>query len=151
MEKNMIKYIAYITLSVFIITLAGSSPLFSHGIHSTVIKGGMGIKATYADGSPVSDSDVSVYSPGKSEEKYTSGVTDSKGRFVFLPDKKGSWKINVDDGMGHMTRTAIEVNDVFEVGEIESGGVSLTQKIIMAICVLWGAIGTALFFKARKG
>ncbi|NQT92354.1 MAG: hypothetical protein HQ559_06305, partial [Lentisphaerae bacterium] len=67
-----------------------------------VFKAGAGIEAAYDDGSPMAFCDVSVFSPGDPVSEYQTGITDPRGRFAFIPDTNGVWKVTVDDGMGHM-------------------------------------------------
>ena len=64
----------------------------------------------FSKASPVVDANVSVYSPN-SGDLYISGKTDENGNFGFQPDVPGKWTVKVDDGMGHLKTTVIDIED----------------------------------------
>ncbi len=135
-----------------LVPIISADKVFAHGSKYELIKTGIGIKALYSDDSPMSDSDVEVFSPVDDQKKYSTGITDRAGRFYFFPDKTGKWKIKVSDGMGHAVEAMLDVNErmVLEDKPGNShGGFSTGQSIIMVLCVVWGFIGTALYFKRK--
>ena len=122
----------------------------AHGTGYNIIKGGIGIEAMYNEGSPMSDSDVTLFSPDNSTNPYLTGITDQKGRFIFFPETKGEWILRVDDGMGHSLTAKLDVTEKGVLSKTDGAILSYLQKITMAICVLWGLIGTGLYFKSKK-
>jgi nickel transport protein len=52
---------------------------------------------------------VLVYAPGGGDTEFQNGRTDARGRFAFLPDRPGVWRVKVDAGMGHGFDIEIEV------------------------------------------
>ena len=140
------------SIRVMIVLMIFTGVSFAHGARYKIINGGIGIEARYSDDTPMSDSDVNVFSADNLEETYVTGITDQNGRFLFLPDKSGEWILKVSDGMGHGVEAKIELDKDFKITgstSDEHSHLSHIQIIIMAICVMWGFIGTALYFKKR--
>lgn len=78
--------------------------------------------------------------------------TNNDGLFSFIPDKAGIWTIQVRDKSGHGMRINLEIDKQLKLKKDNTvkQGISYIQKIIMATCVIWGFIGTALFFKRKQ-
>jgi nickel transport protein len=53
--------------------------------------------------------EVLVFSPKDNKTEYQNGRTDFNGRFSFYPNIPGTWRIQADDGLGHLERVSIEV------------------------------------------
>ncbi len=134
------------------IPIISASEVFAHGSKYELIKTGIGIKALYYDDSPMSDSDVEVFSPVDNKKIFSKGITDKDGRFFFFPDITGKWKIKISDGMGHAVEALLDVNEEMVLEDKPGnshGGFSTGQLIIMVLCVVWGFIGIALYFKRK--
>ena len=126
---------------------------YSHGTKYEIVKSGrIGIKAMYDTGEAMSDADVLIFPPdattSSSKEK-----SDSQGVFYFTPDKAGTWILQVRDRSGHGMRINLQIDESLSLkGEGRGGaGLNIAQKILMVICVIWGAAGTALYFKGKQG
>jgi nickel transport protein len=117
------------------------------------------VEATFHSGRPMAGAQVTVFAPDAPEQPWLVGECDEGGRFEFAPpsDRTGKWDIRVMQ-RGHGGRVAVEVT-----GEGEAAGPSsvraeasstahLTplQKTVMAVSVIWGLLGTALFFSRRR-
>lgn len=46
---------------------------------------------------------------GADGQEFQNGRTDARGRFAFVPDAPGLWRIIITDGMGHKTEHPVEV------------------------------------------
>ena len=46
---------------------------------------------------------------GADGKEFQNGRTDARGRFAFIPDAAGTWRITVTDGMCHKVEHAVEV------------------------------------------
>jgi nickel transport protein len=93
---------------------------------------------------------VAVYAPDDPTTPWLTGVCDDEGVFSFTPDtsKPGTWDVQVRLA-GHGGIIHIPVGE----GAAASGGLggySWLQIAIMATCVIWGSIGTALYFRRRR-
>ena len=107
------------------------------------------ILAAYDTGGPMAGAQVSVYAPDDPTTPWLTGVCDDLGRFSFAPDasRPGTWAVRVRLA-GHGDIIHIPVGDSSATGGGASG-YSTLQIVLMAVCVIWGSIGTALHF-ARK-
>ncbi len=123
--------------------------LLAHGTRAERIEGGVGIAARYDDGSPITYSEVKVYSPADRENPFQEGLTDKRGQFLFLPDERGEWRIVVDDGMGHLLTEVIVVDEDLKVDQVEHYLMPRYQGILMGISIIFGLAGIAFYFTAK--
>ena len=65
---------------------------------------------------PLSEGEVFIYAPGESEAAFQTGKLDSTGKFAFIPEREGTWKVVVDDGTGHKSEVSAEVAENFLSG-----------------------------------
>jgi nickel transport protein len=142
----------FLFLVVFILSVYVLFPLMlmPHGMNHKQLKGGLGIEAAYLDGSPMAGCDVEIYSPADKESPFQTGVADKHGRFIFFPNQKGTWKLVVDDGMGHRLETTILVDKELNAEASASGDLQIWQKILMALCLIFGLTGSYYYFLAKK-
>ena len=89
--------------------------IYAHGVECSINTGAKSVKSQYDDGAPMSYADVKIFTPEGKE--FQSGVTDKNGIFSFVPDSKGTWKIKIDDGMGHRIDKTIKINADFKILE----------------------------------
>ena len=135
------------------VLLAG--PAAAHGAFVDVASvEAVGIAARYDTGEIMASAQVSVFAPDNPAEPWLTGVTDAQGRFVFMPDDRpGRWAIQVREAghgaMGYVEVGASEADSVILTSSAGSG-TSLAQRLLMVACVLWGCVGTALYFR-RSG
>ena len=96
------------------------------------------------------DPGVMVYAPDDVSTPWLTGVCDDEGCFSFTPDVSipGIWDVKVRLA-GHGGMVHIPVGEVTATsGGI--GGYSYLQIALMIVCVIWGSIGTALYFRRRR-
>ena len=108
------------------------------------------IVARYDTGGPMAGAQVVVYSPDDPATPWLTGVCDDEGRFSFIPDtsKPGIWDVQVRKA-GHGDIIHIPVGgDTTTAGGI--GGYTTLQIGLMVACVVWGSVGTALYFSRRR-
>jgi nickel transport protein len=114
----------------------------AHGVRHSVSEGAMVVTATYDDESPMVFCDVSVFSPADPADPYQTGGTDPRGRFAFVPDTNGLWRVTVDDGMGHAMTAEVNV-DSGSVGSAESAEKKLGRPmaLVIGLCLIFGLFG----------
>ncbi|HPF05961.1 MAG TPA: hypothetical protein PK293_07985 [Spirochaetota bacterium] len=137
----------------FLIILALAASAYSHGTKYEIVRSGkIDIKAMFDSGEPMSDADILVFPPGSTKASVTERA-DAKGIFSFAPDRAGTWTLQVRDKTGHGMRINLDIDETLSIkGDSPDGsGLNTAQKVIMALCVVWGAVGTALYFKGKKG
>jgi len=106
--------------------------------------------STYDNGEPMAGAQFVVYAPDDPTTPWLTGVCDDEGRFSFVPDtsKPGIWDVQVRQA-GHGDIVHIPVGeDTVAMGG--GGGFSHLQIGLMAACVVWGSVGTALYFSQRR-
>jgi hypothetical protein len=122
----------------------------AHGAECSTVSGGAAIEAVSDDGSPMAYCDVEVVRPGMPDEAFQVGSTDPLGRFAFVPDTTGTWKVTVDDGMGHLAACEIEVGP-HGVGIASGGGTDRFGGVIVGVAVIFGIFGlVALLYSRRR-
>lgn len=122
------------------------------------------VQAKYDTGQPFVNAQVSVYAPN-SDTVWQTGMTDQKGQFTFAPDvtKPGTWQVKARSaGHGSIlnipvkppspTATAAPQPQSVEPSSATTSkaGYTSLQKGVMVASVIWGLVGTALFFAGRK-
>jgi nickel transport protein len=109
--------------------------------------------ARYDTGMPMAGAQLTVYAPDHPTVPWLTGTCDAEGRFSFVPDPQqvGSWSVQARlAGHGAMLHLPLGAADVARP-EVMVPGYSGAQRLLMAGSVLWGCIGTALYFKRRTG
>lgn len=139
-------------VAVFLLLSFGvSTAAFAHGVRIAYqTKTAVEISAAYDTGEPMAGAQVTVYAPGNPAAPWLTGVCDKHGRFTFVPDlsQPGTWDVRVRHA-GHGGIIHVPVGEALAA----AGGTpySPLQLVLMAACVIWGLVGTALFFARRKG
>ncbi|MBI9083681.1 MAG: hypothetical protein JEZ11_08780 [Desulfobacterales bacterium] len=114
--------------------MVGIAPVWAHGVHydfeseKTVC-----LRVSYSDGEPMSYAKAKIFSPADAEIEHQNGRTDKNGRFAFVPDIEGAWRIDVEDGMGHAVKAEIRIEDtgdhVKETSPPAAGGASAVNAM----------------------
>jgi len=149
----------------WILMLTAQTPASAHGVKiEHRVAEAIEVEAVYDSGAPMANARVTVYAPDDPTNTYHAGNTDALGRFIFIPDanRVGIWEVKVRQA-GHGAIAKIEIGKTEERRVTESQEqdttaiqqsvavsstteVSFWQKAIMAGAVVWGFVGTALFF-----
>ncbi len=129
--------------------------LHTHGVRGKVGKGRIVVIAQYDTGEPMSYAKVEISAPN-SKLPFQSGRTDRNGRFCFFPDTPGTWKVVVNDEIGHRLELEIPVNKAMEVREEAltqspiNNYLSRYPRAIMGICIIFGFFGCLLGWRGYK-
>jgi nickel transport protein len=144
------------------------TPVLAHGAHIEYHPTeSIQIQARYDSGEPMQGAQVMVYSPDNLSDPWTQGTTDAQGQFVFAPDpaQPGTWEVTVRQA-GHgdiaaipvgtasggttaaMTKDAANSSEPAVVSQ--TAHLSPVQQVITVGAVIWGFVGTALFFSRGK-
>lgn len=109
------------------------------------------IEAAYDSGEPMVNAQVQVYGPEDPQTPVFAGVTDAVGRYVFTPDQPGNWEVSVRQaGHGDIAVIPVSADNTIAQGFTNSSGLTGMQRFITAGAVIWGCIGTALYFRRGK-
>lgn len=111
---------------------------------------GVTVQALYDEGTPLAHAQVNVYAPNNARTPWQRGTTNDSGEFRFVPDPAivGHWSVQIRQA-GHGAMVHVEINEAQPV-MAASNELSALQKGAMALCVVWGSIGTALYFSRRR-
>ena len=120
-----------------IVWLGFASVVQAHGILAEVRAStpAVVVACAYTDGDPV-DAEVLVYSPAEPGRIFQRLRTDIRGLASFVPDTAGTWRVVVDDGMGHRTELQLAVEEG-AVTEASDGRPSWSvAHLVLAVAVL---------------
>ncbi len=98
---------------------------------------------------------VKMSAPG-ADVIFQSGRTDRNGRFCFLPDATGNWKVVVDDEIGHRLEVTVPVSEPLELksqqqnGEQIKSSLSRYERAIIGICIIFGISGILFWWRGKK-
>jgi nickel transport protein len=124
------------------------------------------IKAAYDTGAPMANAQIAVFAPTDPAKPWLTGTTDAAGRFVFSPSTPGNWEVQVRQaGHGDILVIPVESGSATPIptapmpaassSKVEPGTnapagsvgpYTPLQKGVMIGSVIWGCVGTALFF-----
>jgi nickel transport protein len=142
-----------ITCLLFILILGLVLPIkaLAHGAKiEYTVNMAIEIVAAYDNGEPMAGAQVTVYAPDDPSSPWLAGVCDDEGHFSFIPDtsKPGTWDVQVRQaGHGDIVHIPIGKDMVVTGG---TGGYTALQIVLMAVCFIWGSVGTALYFSRRR-
>lgn len=143
--------------------LALSSLALAHGVvisYEATENGEIELQAVFDTGEVMSEAQVSIFSPADPATPWLTGTADEAGRFTFTPDQPGTWDVQFRKaGHGDIVHIIIEEVTQTEVAQESqprsqrlvvansgSDGLTTPQILLMSGSVIWGFIGTALFF-----
>lgn len=138
-------------IGALVLGLALEAPVYAHGVvlnYTSDVT--IEITARYDSGTPMSGAQVAVYTPNDPTTPWLTGVCDEKGRFSFVPDtsQPGTWDVQVRlAGHGGIIHVPVGGDSVAASG---GGGLSHLQIGLMIACVVWGTVGTSLYFSRRR-
>jgi nickel transport protein len=125
---------------------------FAHGAEYQLLEEGVvGVRAIFDTGQPIAGAAVLIFPPGETTAELTT-VTDPRGVVCFAPDRPGVWILQIRAEGGHGLRVNLEIDEsgLIDSASGNSGGLSTWQKLVMAVCVIWGFAGIVLFFRRRR-
>ena len=110
----------------------------------------------YSTGELMSYLKAEVFSPSDDKIAYQSGRTDAGGRFAFVPDKPGKWRVVVNDDDGHRAEAEIDVTQEFMSGGA-AGGIVQEKKADpvyiragLGVSLLFNIAAFVLLFRRRR-
>jgi len=143
--------IALCLLFLAILGLGLPTPALAHGARiQYTVNVAIELVATYDNGDPMAGAQYVIYAPDDPSTPWLAGECDDEGRFSFTPDssRPGTWVVQVRQA-GHGDIVHIPVGQDTTVAG-STGGYTTLQIVLMAACVVWGSVGTALYFSPRR-
>ncbi|MGK7942916.1 MAG: carboxypeptidase regulatory-like domain-containing protein [Microcystaceae cyanobacterium] len=147
----------YLLLGFFLIYLGKIDYAMAHGAKINYkTTQAFQITALYEDGKPMKEAQVVVYAPSDPTTPWLKGTTNQTGQFTFTPDftQEGNWDVKVRQaGHGDIISIPLTTGKTASMQlqtSISQTGYTSLQKVIMAVCGIWGFVGTAMFFSRGK-
>ena len=106
------------------------------------------LTAIYGGSEPAAFCQVSVRAPGKPEAEYQTGRTDARGRFAFVPEGTGDWRVVVDDELGHRLELTVSWSGSASGGPTTAAQ-PIWQKALTGASLLLGLTGLWLWWRVR--
>ena len=137
-------------------TLLAPGTALSHAafVHADEIRA-VRVQGSYDTGEAMAGAQVAVFAPGSPTEPWLVGRADADGVFLFVPDEQlGRWSVRLRRaGHGAMAHLELEPDAAAPLVLSTTAGAaapSPVQKTVMAACVVWGCVGTALYFRRSR-
>ncbi|MCS7213316.1 MAG: DUF4198 domain-containing protein [Candidatus Calescibacterium sp.] len=147
--KSILIFLPLLT-TFFKSTTVLNNYVLAHDIELNFVKeGGMGIRAYYSDGTPLSSANVKIFSPSDDKKEFQICSTDKNGYFFFLPDEKGKWRIEISDSTGHGLVKHIEITEEIRVLGANYS-VPLWQRILIGLSIIFGLTGILFYIYAKR-
>lgn len=121
------------------------------------------VEGFYDTGEPMAGAQVAIFAPDDPAQPWLRGRTDAEGVFLFVPDgREGRWSAQIRQaghgGIAYLERTATGAPPTMaqttmaqiQAGAQGSAGLTLLQKGVMVASLVWGCIGTALYFRRTR-
>ena len=103
-----------IGLMIFSLIFFCENKIFAHGVgfKESELKS-VPLEFFYSTGEKMSYREAKVFSPNDGKFAVQSGRTDENGRFAFIPDTAGEWRVIVRDEEGHQCEAKINITQEF--------------------------------------
>ena len=123
------------------------------------------VQFAYAGGAVPTYAKVEVYSPADAKVEFQNGRTDAQGRFAFMPDTPGQWRIIMADNMGHRVEHAVDASAGQGAAQISAqnqgkpsaaaspgvGGFAMPLRVLLGLSLLANmALGAAALRRKQK-
>lgn len=145
----------WVVLCLICTCLCQTPQVEAHGVHLTLQQGQASwVQGRYTDDELMSLVNVKVINPqGKTHQV---GNADASGRFAFLADEAGVWRVVFDDGMGHRVELPVDVSaqpqslpsPVAQESPKESK--PSVNKAVLGLSILFFLFGSLFWWKGKR-
>ena len=152
-EGTMKGLTAAVVILFPILALFSGPAAQAHSIHYDVQQKAMGVRIYYSEKDPAAYSQYELYGPGDKEPHQT-GRTDKNGYLGFVPDRPGTWKLQVwgESSHGfHGATTEITVDHALNLESFSKPLVATYTKLVTGISVAFGVFGLYALWVSRAG
>jgi ABC-type Co2+ transport system permease subunit len=127
------------------------SMAYAHEIHYDVQQKAMAVRVYHSHDDPAANAQYELYGPGD-KAPYQTGQTDKNGYLGFVPDRPGTWRLQVwgesSHGFHGMT-TEIQVDQALNLESFSKPLVATSTKLITGISVAFGVFGVYALWVSR--
>ena len=157
----------FVTVCLMLGTMLVSAvAAYAHGValDYTVddASGAITVRAAFDTGEPLGEAQVAVFAPNDLVTPWLTGAADADGAFAFTPDYtiEGVWDVQVRKaGHGGLLHLTLDASMAATGSALTAGaappaapgnGFTPAQVVIMSASIIWGCVGTALYFAGRR-
>lgn len=133
-----------------------SSSAFAHGTGYNISQfKAIPLEFFYSTGEKMSYREVKVFSPSDSKFAIQTGRTDEFGRFAFIPNISGDWRVIVRDEEGHQCEANIFVSGDFnEISQDNANsqleGFNLYMRSLLGVSLIFNLAFLIKIFVRRN-
>ena len=102
----------------------------------------------YSTGEKMSYREVRVFSPKDEKFAAQTGRTDEQGRFAFIPDVPGEWRVIVRDEEGHQCIASVNVSELLTTSVNEENSDDLWLRAVLGVSIIFN-IAFIILWRAR--
>ena len=102
----------------------------------------------YSTGEKMSYREVRVFSPKDEKFAAQTGRTDEQGRFAFIPDVPGEWRVIVRDEEGHQCIANVNVSEILTASVNEENSDDLWLRAGLGVSIIFN-IAFIILWRAR--
>ena len=108
------------------------------------------VQVQYESGEPMANAQITVYAPDDPQTVWSQALTDENGYFLFTPEPgvTGTWDVQARLA-GHGEVLRIDVQEDGSVRQLQRVSNAPLQKWLTIAAVVWGFVGTALYFSKQ--
>ncbi|MFZ5995363.1 MAG: hypothetical protein ACOYU4_10300 [Thermodesulfobacteriota bacterium] len=132
--------------------IAGHSPAMAHSVHYQVENKGISARIFYSPEEPAGYSAYEIFGPGD-KIPHQKGRTDKNGFVSFLPDRSGTWVINVygesEHGI-HGAQIKVQVNKGLFMESFKKPLVAQYPKAFVGMSFILFLFSVWALFRRRK-
>lgn len=135
-------------LSPVLLVLLLPAYVIAHGTGFRLVEahGARAVGCYYSSGDPMAYAKVLVYGPDEMDVEYQNGRLDRLGRFAFLPDRPGTWRVIASDGQGHRVVARVRVDSPGKQEDPFTGGRSGNREGDLRSGIPGALFGASIIF-----
>ncbi|HSB19949.1 MAG TPA: hypothetical protein VLD85_08085 [Anaeromyxobacteraceae bacterium] len=132
--------------------LAAPALAAAHEVLHAVDRGrAVAVRAFFADGRPLRDAQVQVWSPADLGTPWQRGWTDRQGWLSFVPDAGGRWRVRVVDAAGHGLDVGVEVGAAAAGEAAAPSAAALAVRPLLGLAAIGAVVAALLAWHRRRG
>lgn len=123
---------------IFLLMLAlWASKAFAHGVgFRRSALPAVALEFMYSTGEMMSYREARVFSPNDDKFAVQTGRTDEKGRFAFIPDLPGDWRVIVRDEEGHQCEAVVNISDEGSAVKEDSTQPEILIRALLGVSII---------------
>lgn len=136
-------------LSIMFSLIAASAS--AHGVEALSVDGAArAVEIRYSTGEPMAYAEIKVYSPSSPDIEVIAGFADRNGRYAFLPDEEGDWRLEATDGMGHKAALIVSHTLGDKIAASIGGKSPLYMRALLGVSLILNIFALYSFLTRRK-